>query len=115
MMSITLANLRDAPAIDAQAEVILTTWRVFRTASGNDYIFGFHNAGQTLRMTTPAKTFDAAAGVVVTASGRRYLLSGPPVVDAEILAGMVAYAMRCSLVLDADVTMEYWSGAGGLQ
>lgn len=114
-MSITLANLRHAPAVDTQAEVILTTWRVFRAASGNDYIFGFHNAGQTLRVTTPVKHFDATAGVVLTASGRRYLLSGPPVVDAEILAGMVAYAMRSSLALDADVTEEYWSGAGGLQ
>lgn len=114
-MSITLANLRDAPAVDDQSAVILTTWRVFRTASEKDYLFGFHSAGQTLRVTTPVKHFDDAAGVVMTASGRRYLLSGPPVVDAEILAGMTLYAMRCSFVLVADVTEEYWSGAGGLQ
>ena len=113
VMSISLSNLRDAPAVDAQAEVNLTTWRVFRAASGDDYLFGFHNAGQTLRVTTPVRNFDTAAGVVVTASGRRYLLSGPPVVDAEILAAMAVYAMQCSLVLDVDVTGEYWSGAGG--
>lgn len=113
-MEITLSNYRNAPGVDAQAEVTLSTWRVFCDAHGDHVLFGFHSGGKTLRMTTPIKEFDAAAGVVTTGSGRRYILSGPPVVNPGILAAMEFYALQYSVVLEADVTGEFWSGPGGL-
>jgi hypothetical protein len=113
-MEITLSNYRNAPGVDAQAEVTLTTWSVFRDALGDNVLFGFHNGGKTIRMTTPIKEFDSAEMVVTTSSGRRYQLSGPPVIDAEILAAMAVYALQYSVILDADVTEEFWSGPRGL-
>ena len=112
-MAAILSNLRNAPSVEAQAEMTLTTWRVFRTAGDKDLLFGFHS-GLTLRMTTPITGFEVAAALVTTSSGRRYTLSGPPTRNAEILAAMAVYALGHSVVCAEDVTGEFWSGDGGL-
>lgn len=103
------ASIKTVAPADVQTQVTLERWRVRETARGERYFVGFCIESQAGRVSTAIRSFDVVSGVGITASGRRYLLSGWPCFDAEAERIWDRFAEQHAITKITDVSTEYLS------
>lgn len=101
------ATIRTVAPVEVQTQVTLERWRVRETARGDRYFVGFCIESQAGRVSTAIRSFDVVNGVGITASGRRYLLSGWPCFDAEAEHIWSRLAQQHGITGIKDVSMDY--------
>ena len=94
-------------AVDVQPLVTLERWRVRETSAGQRYFVGYCVENNENRVSSAIQSFDRGAAVGVTASGRRYLLSGSPCFDGEARRIWQELAERYGIGETKDVSMEF--------
>ena len=94
-------------AVDVQPLVTLERWRVRETSSGHRYFVGYCVENNENRVSSAIQSFDRGTAVGVTASGRRYLLSGSPCFDGEARRIWQELAERHGIGETKDVSMEF--------
>jgi len=96
-------------AVEAQPLVTLERWRVRETRSGQRYFVGYCVENNENRVSSEIQSFDHGTAVGITASGRRYLLSGTPCFDGEARRIWQDLAERHGIGETKDVSMEFMS------
>ncbi|MFJ1260296.1 hypothetical protein [Cupriavidus sp. CuC1] len=95
--------------VDEQPQLTLERWRVYETSHGDRHFIGYCVEARDSRVTTPILSFDAGAKTGVTASGRRYLLTGWPCFDSDAERVWSFYASHNGVTETKDVSVEYLS------
>jgi len=107
---------RRAPDVSAQPRMALSGWRILDLGHGQEILCGWLPNGSTLRKTSPIAWFSQSLREIVTSSGRRYELVGPPATDPESLVLMAWHleASGCDVADEiADITSLYWGAITG--
>lgn len=109
---ITFVNQRDAPAAQDEPSMEVHSWRLMKASSGELHL-GTLRDGQAdravVRLTSALAGVDMAAHTVTTASGRRYVLMGPP--ESRSLECMTIRngAAQLGLAGGIDISAQFWS------
>lgn len=111
-LGISFINQRDAPPPEAEPSMEVHSWRVMKAPSGELHL-GTLRDRQTdravVRLTSALAWFDMAARSVTTASGRRYVLIGPP--ESRPLECMAIRngAAELGLAGGIDISAQFWA------
>ena len=110
-LGISFTNQRDAPPPEAEPSMEVRSWRLMKAPSGELHL-GTLRDRQTdravVRLTSALAWFDMAAHAVTTASGRRYVLIGPP--ESRPLETMAIRngAAQLGLAGGIDISVQFW-------
>lgn len=110
--AIAFVNEGDAPSPVAEPSLEVHSWRLMKAPSGELHL-GTLRASQgdraVIRLTSALAWFDMAARAVATASGRRYLLMGPP--ESRPLERMAIRngAAHLGLAGGIDISAQFWA------
>ena len=69
--------------VDGEPEIVLVSWRILATDSGDRHLVGAREDDFTGRVSTAITTFDPSRMMATTLSGRKYQLHGAPGYDAD--------------------------------
>lgn len=94
-------------AVKVQPLVTLERWRVRETSSGQRHFVGYCVENNESRVSSPIQSFNRGTSVGVTASGRRYFLSGSPCFDGEARDFWERLAGEYGIGESKDVSMEF--------
>jgi hypothetical protein len=108
-------SLLPSSSIDEQPVIWLERWRVLEANHELRHFVGFSVADQDGRVSTPIVSFNKAERSGVTASGRRYILMGPPGYDDDAEYVWEQYAGFFGFKEVVDVSEEYAGPAGELE
>lgn len=102
-----IGGLTPQPSVDAQPTATLIQWHALRTPAGAIHLIGYCIERREGRASTAVIIFDAATKKCTTASGRTYVLSGPPGRNSD--AGWVweQFAAANGITEVADVTGQF--------
>ena len=108
---ITFVNQRDAPPSEDEPSMEVHWWRLMKARSGELHLGTLRDrqAGRAVvRLTSALAQFDMAARVVTTASGRRYVLIGPP--ESRPMESMAIRNGAAQLGLSGgiDISDQFW-------
>jgi hypothetical protein len=110
-LGIAFVNERDAPPPEEEPSMEMHSWRLMKAPSGELHL-GTLRDRQTdravVRLTSALARFDVAARAVTTASGRRYVLIGPP--ESRPLECMAIRNGAAQLGLSGgiDISAQFW-------
>lgn len=97
--------------VSKDPQVTLSSWRAYRLSDGDLHLSGWHDEGHEGRVSSSVTSIDAVSAIAITATGRRYVLAGPPGRNMD-----AAYVWQGWLRLNAfepsdatDVTAELWA------
>ena len=99
--------LLPSSSIAEQPVVWLERWRVLQADLVFRHFVGFSMADQDGRVSTPIVSFNAVERTGITASGRRYVLEGPPGCDDDAEYVWECYATFFGFKEVLDVSDEY--------
>ncbi|MDG0852208.1 hypothetical protein [Roseateles puraquae] len=109
---ITFVNVRDAPAAQDEPNMEVQSWRLIKAPSGELHL-GTLRAPQpgraVVRLTSALAAFDMAASAVTTASGRRYVLMGPPESRSLECMAIRNGAAQLGLAAGIDISAQFWA------
>ncbi|AVK72178.1 hypothetical protein BJN34_0025 [Cupriavidus necator] len=92
--------------VSEHPQLTLERWRVYETANGERHFVGYCVETHEGRVTTSILSFDICAQIGMTASGRRYQLSGWPCFDGD--AELVwSHLASQGVSKTKDVSLEY--------
>lgn len=108
---ITFVNQRDAPPPEDEPSMEVHSWRLMKARSGELHLGTLRDRQAdraVVRLTSALAQFDLAARAVTTASGRRYVLSGPP--ESRPLEAMAIRngAAQLGLAGGIDISAQFW-------
>lgn len=111
-VGIAFVNERDAPPPGEEPSIEVHSWRLFKAPSGELHLGTLRDRQPdraVVRLTSALLWFDMAAKAVTTASGRRYMLIGPP--ESRPLECMAIRngAAQMGLAGGIDVSAELWA------
>lgn len=109
---ITFVNVRDAPAAQDEPSMEVHSWRLIKAPSGELHLGTLrdHQPGRAVvRLTSALAAFDMAARAVTTASGRRYLLMGPPENRSLECMAIRNGAAQLGLAAGIDISAQFWT------
>lgn len=101
-------NDRQAPSVEAQPSVGLTSWRILELPWTEKRILMLSAEG-VMRVTTAIVQLDLIARTATTSSGRIYEFQTPPETTPLIRAALVFNASRVGLIDGIDVSEDIWS------
>lgn len=101
-----IMSVHSVASVSEQPQLTLERWRVYETSKGERHFVGYCIETREGRVTTAILSFDIGARIGVTASGRRYRLSGWPCFDSD--AELVwSHLASQGVSKTNDVSMEY--------
>lgn len=109
---ITFVNLRDAPTAQDEPSMEVHSWRLIKAPSGELHLGTLRDpqpGRAVVRLTSALVAFDMAAGAVTTASGRRYLLMGPPESRSLECMAIRNGAAQLGLAGGIDISAQFWA------
>ncbi len=110
-LGITFVNERDAPPPEEEPSMEVHSWRLMKAPSGELHL-GTLRDRQTdrvvVRLTSALAWFDMVARAVTTASGRRYVLMGPPERRPLECMAIRNGAAQLGLTGGIDVSAQFW-------
>ncbi|AQV92539.1 hypothetical protein BJN34_01340 [Cupriavidus necator] len=104
--------LLPSKSIQEQPDIWLERWRVIQADRESRHFVGFSVEDQDGRVSTPIVSFNPAERSGLTASGRRYVLVGPPGFDDDAEYVWECYSGFYEIKEVVDVTDQY-AGPGG--
>lgn len=107
MSSITILNIRDAPAVEDQPHVPALSWRVLATPEGSVHLALLLEGG-SIRVTSAFSIADKARKDLITESGRVYRLYGPPEESPELVQAFGLTAVKIAGAPLVDVSDRIW-------
>jgi hypothetical protein len=111
-VGITFINPRDALAAQDEPSVEVHSWRLIKAPSGELHLGTLRDRQAdraVVRLTSALAAFDMAASAVTTASGRRYLLMGPPESRSMELIAIRNGAAQLGLAAGIDISAQFWA------
>jgi len=109
---ITFVNVRDAPAAQDEPSMEVYSWRLIKAPSGELHLGTLRDPKRgraVVRLTSALAAFDMAARAVTTASGRRYLLMGPPESRSLECMAIRNGAAQLGLAAGIDISAQLWA------
>jgi hypothetical protein len=109
---ITFTNHRDAPEVPDEPVMEIHSWRLMKAPSGELHLGMLGNCQAkcaVVRLTSAIIAFDIATSAVITASGRRYLLKGPPESRLLECAAIRNGAAQLGLAGGIDISAQFWA------
>lgn len=100
-------SLLPSTPIEEQPVVWLERWRVLQAELVFRHFVGFSIADQDGRVSTRILSFNAVERTGITASGRRYILVGPPGFDDDAQYVWECYSSVFEIKEAVDVSEEY--------
>ena len=100
-------NEREAPRVEDQPAVQVRSWRLVEAPNGDQHLLVVLDH-DPLRITSPLAGINKATAELITQSGRRYELSGPPETRELQLSLLTANAARAGLGDSVDISDELW-------
>lgn len=111
-LGIGFVNVRDAPAPDEEALMHVHSWRLLKAPSGELHLGTFRDR-QTdravVRLTSALASIDGTTRVVTTASGRSYVLTGPPESGPLERQAIRNGAAHLGLADGIDISEQIWA------
>jgi len=102
-------GLTPQPSVGAQPMATLIQWQALKTSAGAIHLVGYCTERREGRASTAVVIFDAAAKKCTTASGRMYVLSGPPGRNTDAAWVWEQFAAANGIAEAVDVTSEFES------
>jgi hypothetical protein len=99
-------GLTPQPPVSEQPVATLIQWKTLKTVAGAIHLVGFCTERREGRASTAVVTIDSATRRCMTASGRVYVLSGPPSRNADAEWVWKQFAAANSITDEADVSAE---------
>jgi hypothetical protein len=99
-------GLTPQPPVSQQPVATLIQWQAMKTSGGAIHLVGYCTERREGRASTAVVTIDTATRRCMTASGRVYVLSGPPGQNADGQWVWQQFAAANSITDDADVSAE---------
>lgn len=109
---IEFANERNAPPPEAEPTNEVYSWRIFKALSADLHLGTLRNRQAeraVVRLTSSLAVIDAAARVVITVSGRRYALMGPPESRTLERMAICSGAQHLGLADGIDISDQIWA------
>jgi len=109
---IAFINHRDAPAAQDEPSIEVYSWRLLKAPSGELHLGTLRDRQADraiVRLTSALAAFDMAASAVTTASGRRYLLMGPPESRSLECMAIRNGAAQLGLAAGIDISAQCWA------
>jgi hypothetical protein len=103
----SFVNERDAPSVAEQPSVKVSSWRVVKAMTGDLHLLIILDHGP-LRITSSIANFNPATAEMITQSGRRYEVIGPPEERQHQLSLLAASAVPAGLGDAQDVSHALW-------
>lgn len=109
---ITFVNQRDAPPPEDEPSTEVHSWRLMKAPSGELHLGTLRDRQAdraVVRLTSALARFDMAAHAVTTASGRRYVLIGPPENRPLETMAIRNGAAQLGLAGGIDISAQFWA------
>lgn len=97
---------------EQRLEEIMTLWSVHEVDDGeykSHHLVGYIPTRQTGRVTSPIKQFQKEFMRVITSSGRKYKLEGPPALNSETKFVWAEWKEKYNIQNDTEVTHQYFT------
>jgi len=101
-------NERDAPPVEQQPRVGLTSWRIFELADDTKRILTCLPTG-VARVTTRIVGINPKIRIAVTSSGRVYEFLAAPEMDPTNYSVLVLNAVRVGVGPATDISDDVWA------
>ena len=104
-------NERDAPSPQKQPLMDVRSWRMLKSMSGQLHLVTFRDCDAdrgVVRLTSAIASIDLAERIVITSSGRQYVLFATPEAGALERQVLWAGAARLGLLGATDVSDWSW-------
>jgi hypothetical protein len=101
-----IGGLTPQPSVSQQPVSTLIQWQAQKTSAGAIHLVGFCTERREGRASTAVVTIDTTTRRCMTASGRVYVLSGPPGQNADAQWVWQQFAAAKSITDEADVSAE---------
>jgi len=111
-LGITFVNERDAPRPEEEQIMKVHSWRLLKAPSGELHLGTLRDPQAdrvVVRLTSALTWFDMAAKAVTTASGRRYVLMGPPEDRPLERLAIRNGAAQLGLAGGIDISAQFWA------
>ncbi len=111
-VGIAFVNERDAPPPEEEQTLQVHSWRLMKAPSGELHLGTLRDRDvdrAVVRLTSALAQFDMRAGVVTTASGRRYVLIGPPESRPLERRAIRNGAAHLGLAGGIDISDQFWA------
>ncbi len=104
------AFIKNADPVSVEPKAVVSHWTIYRVTFSDDdtseHLVGLVY-GKSGRTTSAIQTFDGELGQIITSSGRKYTLFGPPKFNIEADYVWKNWKLKCEVIKAVDISDLY--------